>query len=134
MPRLFKIPKTATLASHAVLNLVDNADRPVAVRELAEHLNVSEIYLAEVMKLLVRTGIVKCTLGDSHGFKFNRNRERTSLLDVYDAVEGRAKAPPCFLDAPTCGRHACAFGALLEDIESRLREFLAQTQICVEMD
>ena len=130
MPRLLRMPEAAALGLHATVLLAGNSNGPVPVRELAAALKASQAHLSKVMQRLVRAGLVASTRGPRGGFVLARPSEEITLLQVYEAIEGRIEPGNCvFGDAP-CDRETCIFGVFLVDFDARFREYLAQARLC----
>lgn len=134
MPRLLKIPEAAAIGLHAVLMLVDHPDSPVTAHEIAEELDASEAHVAKVMQRLSKAGLVASTRGPKGGFMLKRPCESINMLEVYEAIEGPVLAVRCLFETPVCGGRQCVFGCFFQEIDQRLREFLAGMRLCEQVD
>ena len=129
MPRLLRIPEAASLGIHAAVILAGEPDRPIPAHELAERLRASEAHLAKVMQRLVRAGLADSTRGPKGGFMLGKSSASITLLDVYEAVEGRVEPAACLFGTPVCGRNACIFGGYLEKFDTDFRRYLASSTL-----
>ncbi|HPD17339.1 MAG TPA: Rrf2 family transcriptional regulator [Planctomycetota bacterium] len=125
MPKLVRFPEAASLGIHAAVILAGRRNGLVPARQLAEGLHASEAHLAKVMQRLVRAGIVASTRGPHGGFALARPASEVTLLEVYEAIEGTVEPATCVFGAPVCGRKSCVFRGVTEELDGRLRAYLA---------
>ena len=129
MSRFVRIPEAASLGIHAAVLLAAEPKRVVPTHELAGRLQASEAHLAKVMQRLARAGLVRSTRGPKGGFRLRRPPAEISLLDVYEAVDGRVEASACLFDSPVCGRATCIFGDHLTVFDERFADYLASSTL-----
>lgn len=125
MPKLVSFPEAASLGIHAAVILAGHGRGLVSARALAERLEASEAHLAKVMQRLVHAGIVQSTRGPKGGFTLARPADSVSLLEVYEAIEGAVEPAACVFGTPVCGRKTCVFRGVTEELDLRLRTYLA---------
>jgi Rrf2 family protein len=122
-----ELTKRADYAIRAVLALASAADgERLSVRRVAEDKRVPERFLTQVMRDLVRAGLVEGAVGRTGGYRLAKPSTETSLLEVVEAVEGDSRRQvcilrggPCALDG-VCDVHA-VFAAAEADVLRRLR-------------
>jgi Rrf2 family protein len=122
-----ELTKRADYAIRSVLALARAADdERLSVRRVAADQKVPERFLHQVMRDLVRSGLVDGTVGRAGGYRIARPSAEISLLDVVEAVEGDSRrrvcilrGGPCALDG-VCDVHA-VFAAAQDDVVQRLR-------------
>jgi len=129
VPKLVKFPEAASLGIHAAVMLAGPHNGPVPARRLAEGLKASEAHLAKVMQRLVRAGIVSSTRGPKGGFALARPAGEVTLLEVYEAIEGAVEPAGCVFGTPVCGRKHCVFRGVTEELDARLRAYLANAKL-----
>lgn len=122
-----ELTKRADYAIRAALALSRaGAGERLSARSIAADQRVPERFLPQVMRDLVRAGVVEGTVGRSGGYRLARPSAEISLLDVVEAVEGDSRRRVCILRggpcavAPLCDVHA-VFAAAQDDVLSRLR-------------
>jgi Rrf2 family protein len=121
-----ELTKRADYAIRTVLALARTSDgEPLSTRQVAAEQHVPERFLAQVMRDLVRAGLVVGTVGRSGGYRLARPSAQISMLDVVEAVEGDSRrrtcilrGGPCMLDG-VCDVHAIFAGAQ-DDVLRRL--------------
>jgi Rrf2 family protein len=129
VPKLVKFPEAASLGIHATVILAGQRDGLVSAREFAERLHASEAHLAKVMQRLVHVGIVTSTRGPKGGFALARPAGEVTLLEVYEAIEGAVEPAGCVFGTPVCGRRSCVFRGVTEELDARLRSYLANATL-----
>ncbi len=129
MPKLVSFPEAASLGIHAAVILAGQHNGLVSARELAERLNASEAHLAKVMQRLVHTGLVASVRGPHGGFSLARPAGEVTLLAVYEAIEGAVEPARCVFGSPVCGRKTCVFHGVTEELDARLRAYLAGARL-----
>ena len=130
MAGVLKISEAASLALHTMALLASEKERPIRIHDMARTFGVSEAHLAKVLQRLSHVGLVQGTRGPHGGFMLSDGGERTTLLAIYEAIEGKLEESGCLLQAPACGGRLCMMGNLIRDLNSRLRRELDRTRLC----
>ena len=127
MAKLVHLSEAASLALHAMV-LIAQKQRNVNVNMLAEEMGASRNHLAKVMQQLVRFQFLKSVRGPSGGFTLGKDASDISILDIYEAIEGKIETPECPLDRPICPFDRCLMGGLIKDVTLQFRDhFKSQT-------
>jgi len=129
MNRIFNISDAASLALHAVVYLARRPDAVAKAHEIAACLNASEAHMSKVLQSLVRAGFAKSTRGPLGGFSLDCDPKEISLLDVYEATQGRLETTDCLFPTRVCGRSQCIFGNLLASMSEKLRDHMERTKL-----
>lgn len=129
MAGILRISEAATLALHTMVVLAVRAPARVATNEIAELLGASENTLAKVLARLGKEGILDGVTGPGGGFALAGNPEETTLLEVYEAVEGPMGEPECLLGAAVCDDTGCVLGGLVEAIHSQVCAYFNTTTV-----
>jgi Rrf2 family protein len=121
-----ELTKRADYAIRAVLALSRAPDgERLSARRIAADQRVPERFLPQVMRDLVRAGLVDGTVGRNGGYRLAKPSSEISLLDVVEAVEGDSRRRVCILRggpcaiATVCDVHA-VFAAAQDDVLGRL--------------
>ncbi len=128
MPFNLRISEAASLALHAMALLAGGPGQPRATKDLAHRLGVSDHHLSKVMQRLNRAGLVEGQRGPRGGFRLAGRGRSTTLLEVYEAVEGPLAQQGCLLGRPACAG-PCALGGLLRRMGDDVRAYLARTTL-----
>ena len=129
MASILRISDAATLALHALVLLAQAPGRLLPAGEMAARLRVSEAHLAKVMQRLAKRGFVTATRGPKGGYALALPADAISLLDAYEAIEGRLVCPTCLMGTPVCGGKSCMLGGLLASVATQVRDYLAATKV-----
>ena len=128
MASVLRISEAASLALHTVTCLSSSSGKPIAAKDVAERLGVSEAHLSKVLQRLSKAGIVRSTRGPHGGFRLARNANDVTLLDVFEAIEGPMGRETCLLKRRVC-LDGCMLGNLMEDVTEQVRGRLAGTRL-----
>ena len=102
------LTKTTISAIRALIHLgLHESGGPISPRRIAEHLGESPTYLAKVMRLLVKAGILRAHFGTAGGVVLYRPPESITLLAITEACQGTLLANLCSETDDLSG--ACAF-------------------------
>lgn len=129
MANILKISEAASLALHSTVLLAANPGRLISTREIASMLHVSEAHLSKVLQRLARVGIVRAIRGPKGGFGLVKSGNETTLLDVYESIEGTLMPSKCLFEGPICEGGGCILGGLLETVDRQVRDYLARTKL-----
>ena len=133
MSNFWKVSDAATIALHA-MTLLAAVDEKVSTREIASRLRVSEAHLSKVLQRLHKAGLVDAIRGPGGGFALSRPGQKITLLEVYEAIEGRFTPSECLLGTPVCGGEKCIMGGLLETVDRQVKEYLSGTKLSELVD
>ena len=128
MSSILKISDAATLAIHAMTFLTLKQDKLLSNHELATTLGASEHHLSKVMQRLVKAGLVNSHRGPSGGFNLDTDPKKTTLLEVYEAIEGPLKPSTCLLGASVCNDN-CMLGNLVASINQQVSDYFKNTTL-----
>jgi len=129
MSGVVKLSEAASIALHAMTLLALRADEYVSVKDLASRLPVSETHLAKVLQRLVKAGLVTSVRGPGGGFTLHADPRGTTLLQIYEAIEGKLEVAECmFSQRPeSCG--ACILDDALAEANRIVHARLARTRL-----
>lgn len=128
MGSLLRISEAASLALHTVTVLSAKGDSTTTTHEIATGLRVSEAHLSKVLQRLTKAGIVESVRGPKGGFRLRKSGDRVSLLDVYEAMEGRFKPDGCLLGRYACGGR-CMLGDMVKSVNELVMKKLVETKV-----
>lgn len=134
MKQILKISEAATIGLHAMVLLANYPERLLSNGTIAEVLKVSDAHLAKVMQRLGRANLVTSLRGPKGGFKLKKPADKITLLDVFEAVEGKLEKHTCLFDSPLCGEGGCILGGLLDEVHERFLEFMSSRTIADQTD
>jgi Rrf2 family protein len=125
-----RISEAASLALHTMALLASQPEHRYTTEEIATTLCASAHHLAKIMQRLARANLVTATRGPQGGFFLKNRAEDTTLLEVYEAIEGPMLQEGCLLAKPPCGgAETCILGDLVQKIHQLIRDHFAGTTL-----
>ncbi len=128
MDGIVKFSEASSIAMHAMALLAAEPDRNLTAHEVAELLPISESHLVKVLQRLARAGLVEGARGPGGGFRLHADRAVISLLDVYEAIEGKLGVNACLFSPPKCCG-TCILGDSVHQANALIHERLAKTRL-----
>ena len=124
------LSQTAEYALRAVLHLAGHgAERPIAVGEMAEALDVPRNYLSKTLHQLSRAGILTSTYGPGGGFQLATSPDRLTLEAIVAPFEETGRRH-CLLGRARCAdSNPCQAHELWKGISEQIRTFFATTTV-----
>lgn len=129
MSHWFKISEASSLALHTMAYLAAHPGRLISNRVIARELGVSAAHLSKVLQRLARAGLLESLRGPTGGFRLGRPAGEISLMEVYEAIDGKFQPSSCLLGRPVCRGGKCVLGELGRNLERQTREYLLNTKL-----
>ena len=123
MRSIINISEATLLALHSI-SLIAKFSK-INTKEIAEKINASENHLAKVLQRLVKFGFISSTRGPSGGFQLTRDSSEISLLEIFEAMEGKISNGQCLIDNTVCPFRECIIGDLNKKFTSEFKDKLA---------
>jgi Rrf2 family protein len=107
------------------------AGASLTAAQIAQRRRISPAYLAKILGVLARHGLLRGARGPGGGYQLARPPERISLHDIVACFEPVAHAPQCPLgrSRPCAGKRPCALHAPFQRIWAAHAAFLAETTL-----
>jgi len=129
MTSILKISEAASLAMHALAFMAQNEDMSFTVKNLASCIKGSEFHLSKVLQRLARSGILTSVRGPKGGFSLSGNWEDTTLLEVYEILEGPLDMQTCITGNLGCRIEVCILGGLVESVNSQFTNYMGSVTL-----
>lgn len=132
MPRCLNLTRAGeyALAALSRLALLSPGGAPVSVDALAAAQGLPAPYLAKILRLCARAGLVRAKTGAAGGVALARRAEDVSLLEIVEACEGRYARGACvFYASRECAGPDCGVYCPLRRREEELRESMSGTTL-----
>ncbi|RLD67358.1 MAG: Rrf2 family transcriptional regulator [Bacteroidetes bacterium] len=123
MSSVFNLSEASSIAIHSMV-MVASSEGKTNVNEIAKRLNFSKHHVAKVMQRLVKVDILKSNRGPSGGFSLAKPASEISLLDIYEAIEGRMVSYDCPLGYEECAFEKCILGSIAHDMNKNFKNYL----------
>jgi Rrf2 family iron-sulfur cluster assembly transcriptional regulator len=132
--------RLSTKGRYAVMAMADlarrqiDADRAVALAEIAARQEISLSYLEQLFARLRRKGLVKSARGPGGGYRLARTAETTTIAEIVHAVDEPLRATRCAghaKDGKGCmlKGERCLTHDLWEDLGDRIEDYLASVSL-----
>ncbi len=125
MAKLVHFSEAASLALHAMV-LIAKSDTHVNVNSIAEEMGASRNHLAKVLQQMVKHGFLKSVRGPSGGFILSKPADQMTILDIYEAIEGKIDVPECPLDRQICPFNRCLMNGLVTDVTLQFKKYFGE--------
>lgn len=122
MAKLVQLSEAASLALHAMV-LIAQSETHVNVNHLAERMGSSRNHLAKVLQQLVKHNFLRSVRGPSGGFVLNMKTSEITILDIYEAIEGKINITECPLDRKICPFNKCLMGGMISNMTLQFRDY-----------
>lgn len=123
------ISQTAEYALRAIVHLADHADRSLTTPQIAKVTQVPPGYLAKVLGLLAKAGLVRSQRGLHGGYTIALAPEDISVLDVINAVDPIQRIETCPLGLKTHGKRLCPLHRQLDAAMASIEAAFGQSTI-----
>ena len=129
MTTALKVSEAASLAMHAMGLLASMPGQSLSVKTIAGRFKVSEAHLSKVMQRLVKVDLLTSVRGPKGGFSLTRPPDQTTLLSVFETIEGPMKLTNCLIGVQLCNGESCILGKTLVDANEMLHDRLSNTTL-----
>lgn len=123
MAKLVQLSEAASLAVHAMV-LIAKAPGHINVNQIADKMGASRNHLAKVLQQLVKYDYLRSVRGPSGGFILNKKAADITLLDIYEAIEGKIEITGCPLDRQVCPFNKCLMSGMVNEVTIQLKSYL----------
>ncbi|NTU69166.1 MAG: Rrf2 family transcriptional regulator [Chlorobiaceae bacterium] len=121
---------------HAVTFLaLQEHGRVVTVKEMAEEIGFSQVFLAKAMQNLKKAGIARSVQGVKGGYMLGRLPEKITVAEIGIAIEGEPHLMRCSQQECQCEIEAnCNHRGYMVNLQLRIHELLEETNIAMLLE
>ncbi|MBL9171195.1 MAG: Rrf2 family transcriptional regulator [Verrucomicrobiales bacterium] len=102
----------------------------VMVEEISQEEDAPPSFMSKIFQSLARAGLVRSVRGSGGGFTLARSAEQITLLEVFEAIEGKMALQRCLQSASSCERQeGCALCSVFEQAQDQVKDVFARTTI-----
>jgi len=123
------ISQTAEYALRAVVCLANQKGKPMVTPQIADITHVPVGYLAKVLQMLGRAGIVRSQRGLHGGFVLTHRPEELTVLQVVNAVDPLKRITTCPLGLEQHGKILCPLHRRLDEAMALVEQAFAEHTI-----
>ncbi len=128
MAKLVHFSEAASLALHAMV-LIAKSDNHINVNSIADEMGSSRNHLAKVLQQLVKHNYLKSVRGPSGGFILGKPADQITILEIYEAIEGKIDVPECPLDRKICPFDKCLMNGLVNDVTMQFKNYFKEQSL-----
>jgi Rrf2 family protein len=124
--------KTCEYAMRAVFYVAQRSEQghKVGIREIAEHINSPEPFLAKILQKLSKDGLLLSTKGPNGGFYLDSAGSHRPLADIVEAIEGDSIFNGCGMGLSYCSEtNPCPLHEDFKKIRNQIVLMLRGTSI-----
>ena len=124
MAKVVSLSEAAAIGLHAMVMLA-RADKPLNVVTISEDASMSKHHVAKVLQRLVKENFLSSQRGPSGGFVLKKSMNEVTLLQVYEAIEGKIEVTSCPMDKQVCPFDKCIMNNFTNKLTLQFRDYLA---------
>ncbi|MDG5800088.1 Rrf2 family transcriptional regulator [Marinilabiliaceae bacterium ANBcel2] len=133
MSRVVAFSEAAAIGLHSMVVIVRN-NRVLNAAEIADLISSSKHHVSKVMQRLAKSGFVASTRGPSGGFYLKIAPDELSLLNIYEAIEGKIEDGSCPARKEKCPFNECILGDASQNITFEVKEYLSSKTLSDYID
>jgi Rrf2 family transcriptional regulator, nitric oxide-sensitive transcriptional repressor len=128
MSKILNISEAATIALHA-MGLIARSEKLVNAQEVADTTGFSKNHISKILQQLVKNGFLNSTRGPKGGFLISEKAKGSSLMEIYNLIEGELQENTCHSHCDNCPFRTCIFGGLEQKFSSEFRNYLTTKKV-----
>lgn len=97
-----QVSRTLDYAIRSLTYMGNNPGRKCGAKEISENQHIPDKYLAKIMGRLVKSGIVRSTVGPAGGYILAKKPALLNLRNIYEAIEGDIHIIDCMNEDGPC--------------------------------
>ena len=113
-----------------LLTHLGEVNAPVSAQKIAEHYQLPYPMVANILKLLVSSGLIKSTRGKHGGYVLARSVENIILSEIIQVTDNPFALVECVKDEDLCKVHQCCpTQRPLISLHNKIHQFLEETTL-----
>ena len=128
MSKIISLSEAASIGIQSMI-LITNSKDKINVAHISEITNSSRHHVAKVLQRLVKEGFLESNRGPSGGFQLKMAPEDISLLQIFEAIEGKIQEGTCLSDNPLCPFDKCLMGNIISRMTNEFRDYLSNQKL-----
>jgi len=121
-----KLSTRGRYAVRALMHLAENYGKgSTSIKEISERESISVKYLANIIPLMIKSGIVKSRKGKGGGFELAREPKKITLYDILVATERFVSPIHCVKDETECPNYPkCKAKYVWKGLSAGMEEYM----------
>jgi len=124
MAKVLNITEAVTIALHSMIIIANKTGEQINVNFISKAISSSKFHVAKILQKLVKEGFLGSSRGPSGGFYLRVEPNDLTLLEIYEAIEGKIIVTKCPIDHDVCPFNTCVFDDLTMKMTHDFVEFL----------
>ena len=119
-----EISEATAIGLHVMIYISNRRDRLVPLKEMSKVFSISENHLSKVLQRLVKCGYLESVKGPKGGFSLVEGNENLTLMDIYEAIQGKYVRKDCLFSSRHITSCCCIMKPLISSINNTFEEFM----------
>ncbi len=121
-----KLSTRSRYGTRLMLDLaIHHGKKPVLLKDVAKHQEISEKYLSQIMIPLMKKGLVLSSRGNPRGYTLSKDPENITVLEIVEILEDGLSPLECLTNPKVCGKtETCVTRKVWAKLESAMRDAL----------
>lgn len=128
MSKIFSLSEAGSIAIHSMV-LIAKTETHLNVVKIAERTGASKHHVAKVLQRLAKDDFLDSNRGPHGGFRLKRPADQISLLQVYEAIEGKIVINKCPMDNPICPFDKCIMSSTITNMTEEFKDYLENQKL-----
>jgi len=124
MAKVLNITEAVTIALHSMIIIANRTGEQLNVNVISKAIDSSKFHVAKILQKLVKDGYLGSHRGPTGGFYLKAKPEELTLLEIYEAIEGKITIARCPIDHDNCPFGKCVFDDLTVQMTKQFVDFL----------
>jgi len=124
MAKVLNITEAVTIALHSMIIIANKPGKQINVNFISKAISSSKFHVAKILQKLVKEGFLGSSRGPSGGFYLRIEPKDLTLLEIYEAIEGKIIIAKCPIDHDVCPFNTCVFDDLTVKMTNDFVDFL----------
>ncbi len=100
------------------------------LEEISQEEEIPSSFLGKILQSLCKAGLARSVRGNGGGFTLAKEAEQISLLDIFEAIEGKLALQRCLQSPDACERSdGCALCSVFEQAQDQVKDVFARTTV-----
>ncbi|HQP03979.1 MAG: Rrf2 family transcriptional regulator [Bacteroidales bacterium] len=128
MSKVIAISEAAGIALHSMV-LIARSENSINATEIANISESSRHHVAKILQRLVKSGLISSVRGPSGGFRLKKSADIITLLEIYEAIEGKIALTSCPFDHEKCVMGKCILQQIANKVSDDFVRYLSETHL-----
>jgi Rrf2 family protein len=123
MSKIISLSEAASIAIHSMV-LIASAKESLNVIRISEKTGASKHHIAKILQRLVKEGYLNSNRGPAGGFVLRIQPVNITLMQIYEAIEGKLEEVNCPADYQVCPFQKCLMGNIVNKMTQDFKKYM----------